>query len=90
LRTLLVCGAISRENDSIRIRGELSFREAAGHYVFRLIRRCAAGQNNGNEEKDEVFSFHGLPNVDMIRANDGAARASHETCLRQASDPVIG
>jgi hypothetical protein len=33
----------------------------------------------------------GFPfNVDMIRANDGATRAPHETCLRQAPDPVIG
>jgi hypothetical protein len=31
-----------------------------------------------------------LPNVEMIRANDGAARATHETCLRKASDPMIG
>ena len=30
------------------------------------------------------------PNVELIRANDGAARAPHETCLRQAPDPVIG
>ena len=29
-------------------------------------------------------------NVDMIRVNDGAARASHETCLKQTPDPVIG
>src|ERR1017187_1543744 len=28
------------------------------------------------------------PNVLMIRANDGAAPAPQETCLRQASDPV--
>jgi hypothetical protein len=26
----------------------------------------------------------------MIRVNDGAARASHETCLRRTSDPVRG
>jgi hypothetical protein len=26
----------------------------------------------------------------LIRAKDGAARASHEACLTQASDPVIG
>jgi hypothetical protein len=31
-----------------------------------------------------------LPNVEVIRVNDGAARASHETCLRKAPDPVIG
>jgi len=30
------------------------------------------------------------PNVEVIRANDGAARAPHEACLRQAPDPVIG
>jgi hypothetical protein len=29
-----------------------------------------------------------LSNVDVIRVNDGAARAPHETCLRQASGPV--
>jgi hypothetical protein len=29
-------------------------------------------------------------NVDVIRANDGKALAPQETCLRQASDPVIG
>src|SRR5665213_199020 len=28
-------------------------------------------------------SFHG-PNVEMIRANDGATRAPHEACLRKA------
>jgi hypothetical protein len=26
----------------------------------------------------------------VTRANDGAARAPQETCLRQASGPVIG
>jgi hypothetical protein len=31
-----------------------------------------------------------LPNVEVIRDNDGAARASHETCLRQAPDTMIG
>ncbi len=30
------------------------------------------------------------PNVAMIRAKDGVARAPHETCLTQASDPVCG
>jgi hypothetical protein len=30
------------------------------------------------------------PNVELIRVNDGAARASHETCLRKTSDPSIG
>jgi hypothetical protein len=25
----------------------------------------------------------------MIRANDGASRAPHETCLRKAPDPMI-
>jgi hypothetical protein len=29
-------------------------------------------------------------NVELNRANDGAARAPHETCLRQASDAMIG
>jgi hypothetical protein len=29
-------------------------------------------------------------NVELIRVNDGAARAPHETCLRQTSDPLIG
>jgi hypothetical protein len=32
----------------------------------------------------------GRPNVEMIRVNDGAARAPHETCLRQTSSPMIG
>jgi hypothetical protein len=31
-----------------------------------------------------------MANVELIRAKDGAARASHEACLTQASDPVIG
>jgi hypothetical protein len=31
-----------------------------------------------------------VPNVELIRVNDGAARAMHETCLRQTSDPLIG
>jgi hypothetical protein len=29
-------------------------------------------------------------NVEMIRVNDGAARAPHETCLWRTSDPMIG
>jgi hypothetical protein len=29
-------------------------------------------------------------NVDVIRSNDGATRAPHETCLRRESDPRIG
>jgi hypothetical protein len=29
-------------------------------------------------------------NVELIRVNDGEARAPHETCLRQTSDPMIG
>ena len=31
-----------------------------------------------------------LSNVEVIRVNDGAARASHEACQRKTSDPVIG
>lgn len=31
-----------------------------------------------------------LPNVELIRANEGAAPAPQETCLRRASDPSIG
>ncbi len=31
-----------------------------------------------------------VPNVDMIRSNDGATRAPHEACLRKESDPRIG
>jgi len=31
-----------------------------------------------------------MANVEMIRANDGAARAPQETCLRKAPDPMIG
>jgi hypothetical protein len=30
------------------------------------------------------------PNVEVIRANEGAAPAPQEACLRQASDPVSG
>ena len=33
---------------------------------------------------------HVVANVEVIRANNGAARAPHETCLRRASDPLIG
>jgi hypothetical protein len=29
-------------------------------------------------------------NVEMTRINDGATRAPHEACLRQASEPMIG
>jgi hypothetical protein len=29
-------------------------------------------------------------NVEMIRVNDGAARAPHETCPRKTPDPMIG
>ena len=36
-------------------------------------------------------SVMGFPsNVEVIRVNDGAARAPHETCLRKTPDPVIG
>jgi hypothetical protein len=36
-------------------------------------------------------SVTGIPsNVEMIRVNDGAARALHEACLRQTPDPMIG
>jgi hypothetical protein len=31
-----------------------------------------------------------LPNVEVIRAKDGATPAPQEECLTQASDPVIG
>jgi hypothetical protein len=31
-----------------------------------------------------------IPNVEMIRVNDGASRAPHEACLRQTPDPMIG
>jgi hypothetical protein len=31
-----------------------------------------------------------LPRVEMIRVNESAARAPHETCPRQAPDPIIG
>ena len=31
-----------------------------------------------------------LPNVELIRAKDGATPAPQEECLTQASDPVIG
>jgi hypothetical protein len=31
-----------------------------------------------------------LPNVEIIRDHEGAARAPHETCLMQASDAMIG
>jgi hypothetical protein len=31
-----------------------------------------------------------VPNVEVIRVNDGAARASHEACLRRTPDPMIG
>ena len=30
-----------------------------------------------------------LSNVEVIRVNDGTARAPHETCLRQTPDPMI-
>lgn len=30
------------------------------------------------------------PNVEVIRTNNGAARAPHETCLRRVSDTTIG
>jgi hypothetical protein len=39
------------------------------------------------------FAVHtalGLPNVEMIRSKEGAARAPHETCLTKESDPVNG
>jgi hypothetical protein len=40
--------------------------------------------------RKEIRSVFKLSNVEVIRVNDGAARASHETCLRQTSDPLIG
>jgi hypothetical protein len=36
------------------------------------------------------FGIIGEADVELIRLNDGAARASHETCLRKTSDPSIG
>src|ERR1039457_6651290 len=38
----------------------------------------------------QVHSRGFVPNVLMNRANDGAAPAPQETCLRQASVPVVG
>jgi len=34
--------------------------------------------------------FSLLPNVEVIRGDEGAARASHEMCLRKAPDTMIG
>jgi hypothetical protein len=31
-----------------------------------------------------------MPNVEVIRTNEGAARAPHETCPRKGSDTTIG
>jgi hypothetical protein len=31
-----------------------------------------------------------VQNVEIIRDDEGAARASHETCLRKAPDTMIG
>jgi len=31
-----------------------------------------------------------VPNVEIIRVNNGAARASREACLQQVADPTIG
>src|SRR5580658_4630912 len=36
------------------------------------------------------MQFFGTCKVEMVRVNDGAARAPHETCLRKTPDPVIG
>ena len=41
---------------------------------------------NGVDGKGHVITA----NVELIRVNDGATRALHETCPRQASDPLIG
>jgi hypothetical protein len=41
---------------------------------------------NGVDGKGLVITA----NVEVTRANDGAAPAPQETCLRQASGPVIG
>jgi hypothetical protein len=38
----------------------------------------------------ETSVFIRLHNVDVIRTQEGAARAPHETCLRQGSDTRIG
>jgi hypothetical protein len=31
-----------------------------------------------------------LPNVELIRVNDGTAGALHQPCLRKTPDPLIG
>ena len=31
-----------------------------------------------------------IPNVELIRVNDGATGASHQACLRKTPDPAIG
>jgi hypothetical protein len=36
------------------------------------------------------IEFLDLPNVEVIRAKDGATPAPQEECLTQASDPLIG
>jgi hypothetical protein len=56
---------------------------------------CIPPKSNGDKEEDASsykVEHVGLvwPNVEFIRANDGAARAPHETCLRRASDTLIG
>ena len=41
-------------------------------------------------ERLGAASWAALSNVEVIRANDGTARAPHETCLRKESDTTIG
>ena len=41
-------------------------------------------------ERLGVASWAALSNVEVIRTQEGAARAPHETCLTQESVPTIG
>jgi hypothetical protein len=48
------------------------------------------GLDHNADKNCESNSLHHLPNVEVIRTNEGAACAPHKPCLRRVSDATIG
>jgi hypothetical protein len=64
---------------------------SGGNAIKTLGSAFAARQNAQRERLQNVArNMEVVTNVEMIRANDGAARVPHETCLRKAPDPMNG
>ena len=69
----------------IRENGEVRRRR-----LSRLTELNAAGQKRYGCKKERPISGPHMANVEVNRANEGAAPAPQETCLRRASVPTIG